>query len=64
MAVGTGLSSCTKDIKWTRLAPRDETGSMAKYSLYIADTPGFSCSDRTITDPQIIKKILDSVREK
>ncbi|TEB25413.1 hypothetical protein FA13DRAFT_1796504 [Coprinellus micaceus] len=65
MGVGGGLTSCTTEVRWTQLVPKHPSTSTGKYNIIVGDIPGLNnYSNSALTDFDIIRRILESLRQR
>ncbi|KAJ3533661.1 hypothetical protein NMY22_g7243 [Coprinellus aureogranulatus] len=62
--IGEGQSSCTKQVDWISLVPKSPPEWAKKYTVYIADTPGFDNSEPNLKDHQIVQGIIASLDQR
>ncbi|KAJ3538137.1 hypothetical protein NMY22_g5293 [Coprinellus aureogranulatus] len=64
MEVGEGLSSCTKHVHWTQVAPQGAERWAENYNILVCDVPGFNQGADRAIDSGTLQEFWTSLHER
>ncbi|KAJ3538469.1 hypothetical protein NMY22_g5151 [Coprinellus aureogranulatus] len=64
MEVGSGLSPCTKHVRWTQVFPTATPNWARRYNIFVCDVPGFNRDANGTTDLATLQELWTSLHER
>ncbi|KAJ3533662.1 hypothetical protein NMY22_g7242 [Coprinellus aureogranulatus] len=64
MEVGSGLSPCTKHVRWTQVFPTATANWARRYNIFVCDVPGFNRDANGTTDFATLQEFWTSLHKR